>query len=136
MTSSMDLALIQAAYIIAGLLFILSLAGLSKHETAKDGNVLGMIGMLLALVATLWLALRGADPLNWLSIATAMAIGAVIGIWKARRVEMTEMPELIAMLHSFVGAAAVLVGFNTFLASDEAHHIYGTALRVDGGALM
>ena len=52
----MDLALIQAAYIIAGLLFILSLAGLSKHETAKDGNVLGMIGMLLALVATLWLA--------------------------------------------------------------------------------
>jgi NAD(P) transhydrogenase subunit beta len=116
----MDLALIQAAYIIAGLLFILSLAGLSKHETAKDGNVLGMIGMLLALVATLWLALRDADPLNWLSIAAAMGIGAVIGIWKARRVEMTEMPELIAMLHSFVGAAAVLVGFNTFLASDAA----------------
>ena len=115
----MDLALIQAAYIIAGLLFILSLAGLSRHETAKDGNVLGMIGMLLALVATLWLALRGADPINWLSIAAAMAIGAVIGIWKARRVEMTEMPELIAMLHSFVGAAAVLVGFNTFLASNE-----------------
>ncbi len=118
--SSLDLALIQAAYIIAGLLFILSLAGLSKHETAKDGNVLGMIGMLLALVATLWLALRGAEPLNWLSIASAMAIGALIGIWKARRVEMTAMPELIAMLHSFVGAAAVLVGFNTFLASDAA----------------
>jgi NAD(P) transhydrogenase subunit beta len=113
----MDLALIQAAYIIAALLFILSLAGLSKHETAKDGNILGMVGMALALVATLWLALRGAPAANWLLIAVAMAIGAGIGIWRARRVEMTGMPELIAMLHSFVGAAAVLVGFNTFLAS-------------------
>ncbi len=114
----MDTALIQAAYIIAALLFILSLAGLSKHETAKDGNNLGMIGMLLALVATLWLALRSSEWTNWVSIAVAMAIGAVVGIWRAKRVEMTEMPELIAMLHSFVGAAAVLVGFNTFLASD------------------
>src|SRR5690242_7008025 len=113
----MDLALIQAAYIIAALLFILSLAGLSKHETAKDGNVLGMVGMALALVATLWLALRGSSALNWLLIAVAMAIGAAIGIWRARMVEMTGMPELIAMLHSFVGAAAVLVGFNTFLAT-------------------
>jgi NAD(P) transhydrogenase subunit beta len=114
----MDTALIQAAYIVAALLFILSLAGLSKHETARDGNVLGMIGMLIALVATLWLALRSSDWTNWVAIAAAMGIGAIIGIWKARRVEMTEMPELIAMLHSFVGAAAVLVGFNTFLASD------------------
>lgn len=113
----MDTALIQAAYIIAAILFILSLAGLSKHETAKDGNVLGMIGMGVALVATLWLALRGAAWGNAVGIAVAMAIGAVIGIWRARRVEMTGMPELIAMLHSFVGAAAVLVGFNTFLAS-------------------
>src|SRR6478735_3240629 len=116
----MDLALIQAAYIVAALLFILSLAGLSKHETAKDGNILGMVGMALALVATLWLALRGAPAVNWLLIAVAMAIGAAIGIWRARRVEMTGMPELIAMLHSFVGAAAVLVGLNTFLASDGA----------------
>ncbi len=113
----MDIALISAAYIVAALLFILSLAGLSKHETARDGNVLGMIGMGLALVATLWLALRGSSALNWLLIAVAMAIGAAIGIWRARIVEMTGMPELIAMLHSFVGAAAVLVGFNTFLAT-------------------
>jgi NAD(P) transhydrogenase subunit beta len=113
----MDLALIQAAYIIAAILFILSLAGLSKHETAKDGNVLGMVGMALALVATLWLALRGSSALNVVLIVVAMAIGASIGIWRARIVEMTGMPELIAMLHSFVGAAAVLVGFNTFLAS-------------------
>jgi NAD(P) transhydrogenase subunit beta len=112
-----DLSLIQAAYIVAAILFILSLAGLSKHETAKDGNVLGIIGMTLALVATLWLALRGSGAANWGLIVVAVAIGAVIGIWRARIVEMTGMPELIAMLHSFVGAAAVLVGFNTFLAS-------------------
>ena len=116
----MDLALIQAAYIVAALLFILSLAGLSKHESAKDGNVLGMVGMALALVATLWLALRGSSALNVVLIAVAMAIGAAIGIWRARIVEMTGMPELIAMLHSFVGLAAVLVGFNTFLAANAA----------------
>ncbi len=125
----MDLALIQAAYIVAALLFILSLAGLSKHETAKDGNILGMVGMALALVATLWLALRGAPAANWLLIAVAMAIGAAIGIWRARRVEMTGMPELIAMLHSFVGAAAVLVGINTFLAS-------GSSAAADGVHLV
>ncbi len=117
MATGVDLALIQAAYIVAAILFILSLAGLSKHETAKDGNVLGMVGMALALVATLWLALRGSSALNVVLIVVAMAIGASIGIWRARIVEMTGMPELIAMLHSFVGAAAVLVGFNTFLAS-------------------
>ncbi len=117
MATGVDLALIQAAYIVAAILFILSLAGHSKHETAKDGNVLGMVGMALALVATLWLALRGSSALNVVLIVVAMAIGASIGIWRARIVEMTGMPELIAMLHSFVGAAAVLVGFNTFLAS-------------------
>jgi NAD(P) transhydrogenase subunit beta len=116
----MDIALIQAAYIIAALLFIMSLAGLSKHETARDGNVLGMVGMGIALVATLWLALRDASWGNVIAVAVAMAIGAAIGIWRARRVEMTGMPELIAMLHSFVGAAAVLVGLNTFLASGGA----------------
>src|SRR3954465_493909 len=116
----MDIALIQAAYIVAALLFIMSLAGLSKHETARDGNVLGMVGMGIALVATLWLSLRDAAWSSWLLIGVAMVIGAAIGIARARRVEMTGMPELIAMLHSFVGAAAVLVGINTFLASDGA----------------
>ena len=113
-------SLIQAAYIVAALLFIMSLAGLSKHETARDGNVLGMVGMGIALVATLWLSLRDAPWGNVIAVAGAMAIGAAIGIWRARRVEMTGMPELIAMLHSFVGAAAVLVGLNTFLASGGA----------------
>src|SRR6476469_5971431 len=111
----MDIALIQAAYIIAALLFIMSLAGLSKHETARDGNVLGMVGMGIALVATLWLALRDAPWGNVIAVAVAMVIGGTIGIWRARRVEMTGMPELIAMLHSFVGLAAVLVGWNGYL---------------------
>src|SRR6478609_2067140 len=110
-------SLIQAAYIVAALLFIMALAGLSRHETARDGNVLGMVGMAIALVATLWLSLRDAPWGNVIAVFVAMAIGAAIGIWRARRVEMTGMPELIAMLHSFVGAAAVLVGINTFLAS-------------------
>jgi NAD(P) transhydrogenase subunit beta len=131
-------SLIQAAYIVAALLFILSLAGLSKHETARDGNILGMVGMGLALVATLWLALRGAVVGNWVAIAVAMAIGAAIGIWRARKVEMTGMPELIAMLHSFVGAAAVLVGVNTYLAEtggSDAVHLVEIFLGVFIGAV-
>lgn len=121
----MELSLITAAYIIAAILFILSLAGLSKHETAKDGNVLGIVGMGIALAATLWLAGRSAEWLSWVLIAVAVAIGAVIGVNKARKVEMTGMPELIAMLHSFVGLAAVLVGYNSFLTggSDAVHSV-------------
>jgi H+-translocating NAD(P) transhydrogenase subunit beta len=136
--SDVSTALIQAAYIIAALLFILSLAGLSKHETARDGNVLGMIGMTIALVATLWLALRDAAWGNWIAIIVAMTIGASIGIWLARRVEMTGMPELIAMLHSFVGAAAVLVGVNTYLADvggGDAVHLVEIFLGVFIGAV-
>ncbi len=109
----MNETLIQGAYIVAGLLFILALAGLSKHETAVMGNKYGIVGMTIALLATLWLATKSAgfDALGF--IAVAMAIGAVIGITLARKVEMTGMPELIAMLHSFVGIAAVLVGWNS-----------------------
>lgn len=132
----MELSLITAAYIIAAILFILSLAGLSKHETAKDGNVLGMVGMGLALLATLWLAGRSAEWLNWGLIAVAVAIGATIGVTKARKVEMTGMPELIAMLHSFVGLAAVLVGYNSFLTgSTDAVHSVEVFLGVFIGAV-
>jgi NAD(P) transhydrogenase subunit beta len=126
----MDVALIQAAYVVAALLFIMSLAGLSRHETARDGNVLGMVGMGIALLATLWLSLRGAAWSAWVLIGVAMVIGAAIGIARARRVEMTGMPELIAMLHSFVGAAAVLVGVNTFVASAGAVRAEGEAVHL------
>ena len=112
--------LVNATYIAAGLMFILALAGLSKHETAKKGNAFGILGMVLALVATNYAIAQPADgrSFDWTSAVLlygAIAIGAVIGAWKARRVEMTGMPELIALLHSFVGAAAVLVGFNVHL---------------------
>ncbi|MGZ4548586.1 MAG: Re/Si-specific NAD(P)(+) transhydrogenase subunit beta [Blastococcus sp.] len=105
----------SAAYIVAGLLFILSLAGLSRHETAKAGNGFGIAGMAIALAATIGLATRSISAAGLTLLVVAMVIGATIGLWRARRVEMTGMPELIAMLHSFVGLAAVLVGWNGYL---------------------
>ncbi|MFM9371981.1 Re/Si-specific NAD(P)(+) transhydrogenase subunit beta [Streptomyces sp. Da 82-17] len=110
----------QAAYLIAALLFILALAGLSKHESARLGNAFGMLGMGVALIATVVLAVS--DHLSYASIAllaVAMLIGAAVGLQRAGRVEMTGMPELIALLHSFVGLAAVLVGWNGFLSVEN-----------------
>ena len=105
----------QAAYIVAGLLFIMSLAGLSKHETARPGIVYGIAGMAIALAATVGLAWQSISAAGATLVAIALVIGAGIGLWRARRVEMTAMPELIAILHSFVGVAAVLVGWNSYL---------------------
>jgi len=112
--------LVLATYIVSGLLFILALAGLSQHETAKRGNAFGVVGMTLALIATIASIITGQG--TWITYALlvgAMAIGAGIGIVKALRVEMTGMPELVAQLHSFVGLAAVLVGFNSFFEHPE-----------------
>jgi NAD(P) transhydrogenase subunit beta len=105
----------SAAYIVAGLLFVLALAGLSKHETAKAGNGFGIAGMTIALAATIGLATRSISAIGITLLVAAMVVGAGIGLWRARKVEMTGMPELIAMLHSFVGLAAVLVGWNGYL---------------------
>lgn len=126
---------VTGAYILAGLLFILALAGLSKHETARRGNAFGMAGMALALVSTLLLVLDHlTDDLVvdktpiWVGLAiilVAGTVGATIGIRLARRVEMTGMPELIAMMHSFVGLAAVLVGYNTYIEVASAHGAVG-----------
>jgi H+-translocating NAD(P) transhydrogenase subunit beta len=122
---TISLSLVQGAYIVAGLLFIMALAGLSKHETAPAGNRYGIIGMTVALVITILAAVLGVETATgvvetegtgitgFALIVAAMAIGGAIGIWRAKRVEMTGMPELIAMLHSFVGLAAVLVGWNS-----------------------
>ncbi|WP_395309053.1 Re/Si-specific NAD(P)(+) transhydrogenase subunit beta [Mycobacterium sp. AMU20-3851] len=110
-----------AAYVVAALLFILALAGLSKHETSRAGNTFGIAGMAIALIATIVLALgRGIEPLGLGLLIGAMIVGAAIGLWRAKVVEMTGMPELIALLHSFVGLAAVLVGWNGYL-HIEAH---------------
>ncbi|MFK5647637.1 Re/Si-specific NAD(P)(+) transhydrogenase subunit beta [Ornithinimicrobium sp. LYQ121] len=124
-------SLVQAAYLVAALLFVLSLAGLSRHETARRGNVLGIAGMTIALAATIWLAAaRASDPgLTLALIAAAMLVGAGVGLWRARSVEMTGMPQLIALLHSFVGVAAVLIAYNAYLSrgplsgSEETLHL-------------
>jgi NAD(P) transhydrogenase subunit beta len=110
----------SAAYIVAGLLFILSLAGLSRHETAKSGNAFGIAGMALALAATVGVATRDISAVGLTLLVLAVVIGAAIGMWRARAVEMTGMPELIALLHSFVGLAAVLVGWNGYLSVEGA----------------
>ena len=107
---------VQAAYIIAALLFIMSLAGLSKHETAKAGCWFGIVGMAIALVTTIF----GPHSEGTLWIIIAMIVGGIIGVQRALKVEMTEMPELVAILHSFVGLAAVLVGFNSYGLHHEA----------------
>ncbi len=123
------------AYLSAGVLFIRSLGGLSKQSTAKAGNLYGLGGMLLAVIVTLsmWVLRQQAaasavaatsSPAGWLGTGaammfTALLIGSAIGAVLARRVEMTGMPELVAVLHSFVGLAAVLVGFSSYLSTPE-----------------
>lgn len=112
-----------AAYIVAALLFILALGGLSKQESARRGITYGVAGMTIALVATFALVIaNGAlvpdDTTAFFGVGLLLAavlVGGGIGLWRARVVEMTGMPELIALLHSFVGLAAVLVGWNGHL---------------------
>jgi len=120
-----------ATQLVASLLFILSLAGLSRHETAKRGLNFGIVGMGLALLATVWAVVRPhagtghGEPVAgielWLLLGAA-AVGAAIGLWRARLVAMTAMPELIALFHSFVGLAAVLVGWNGYASRETAAH--------------
>ena len=103
----MNQGMVTAAYIIAAILFILSLSGLSKQETARRGNVFGIAGMAIAIAATI----LGGDVTSYGWLIVMMVIGGGIGAFLANRVQMTQMPELVAILHSFVGFAAVLVGF-------------------------
>jgi len=100
----MNSGMVTAAYIIAAILFILSLAGLSNQETARRGNWFGIAGMALAIVATI----LSDNVSNYAALIVMMAVGGGIGAYLASRVEMTQMPELVAILHSFVGLAAVL----------------------------
>ncbi|MGY1805337.1 Re/Si-specific NAD(P)(+) transhydrogenase subunit beta [Blastococcus sp. SYSU D00922] len=130
----------SAAYIVAALLFILSLAGLSKHETAKAGNAFGIAGMAIALAATIGLATRSASGVGIALLVVAMVVGAAIGLWRAARVEMTGMPELIAILHSFVGLAAVLVGWNGYLSveadADEQTEVASNLLGIHSAEVV
>ena len=132
------------AYILAALLFILALAGLSKQKSARSGNKMGIAGMVVALLATFVVALTQTEAGALLAIVFMVAsilVGGIIGIVKAVRVKMTGMPELVAQLHSFVGLAAVLVGFNSFFATpgadtvENAFHMGEVGLAVFIGAV-
>jgi NAD(P) transhydrogenase subunit beta len=100
-----------AAYLFASILFILSLSGLSSQESAKRGVLYGIVGMIVAILATI----LGKGVEGHVYIIAAITVASVIGIMVARKVEMTAMPQLVAILHSFVGLAAVLVGFGSYL---------------------
>lgn len=111
--------MLSAAYIVAGILFILSLGGLSNQESARRGNIYGMAGMAIAVIATILSIQAGSYGV----LSVAILAGAVIGSVVAMKVEMTGMPQLVAILHSFVGLAAVLVGFASYL--DPSSHFTG-----------
>ena len=112
--------LITAAYLVAGLLFIMSLGGLSAQESARRGNLFGIAGMAIAVVATM----LGRGVTSYTVLLAMLAVGGFIGASVAARVQMTAMPQLVAILHSFVGAAAVLVGFAITL--DPTMQFHGT----------
>ncbi|ADJ27332.1 Re/Si-specific NAD(P)(+) transhydrogenase subunit beta [Nitrosococcus watsonii] len=118
----MSQGLVTMAYIGAAILFILSLGGLSHQETARRGNIYGMVGMTIAVLATILSeAVVGIGA--YIVLIITMAMGAVVGVKVAQQVKMTQMPELVAILHSFVGLAAVLVGYTNFIAADN--HLMG-----------
>jgi NAD(P) transhydrogenase subunit beta len=111
------------AYIGATILFILSLGGLSHPETSRRGNLYGIIGMTIAVLATVFGPHVTPAGLPW--IVAAMALGGAIGLWAARTVKMTQMPELVAIMHSLVGLAAVLVGFANYIDPAATSHFTG-----------
>ncbi len=110
--------IVTASYIIAAVLFILSLGGLSHPETARRGNAYGIAGMTIAILATIF----SSQVTDYVVLVIVMLIGGTIGVTAARRVQMTEMPELVAILHSFVGLAAVLIGFATYIGGVDHYH--------------
>jgi NAD(P) transhydrogenase subunit beta len=109
----MSTTLLTVSYLGAAILFILSLGGLSNPETSRRGNLFGMIGMAIAVLATVLGPQVTQAAYPW--IIGAMVVGAAIGLYAARVVKMTQMPELVALMHSLVGLAAVLVGFANYI---------------------
>jgi NAD(P) transhydrogenase subunit beta len=116
--------IVTVSYITATVLFILALGGLSNQETARRGNWYGITGMAIALIATV----LGVVTRNYALLLVALLIGGSIGLVLARRVQMTQMPELVAILHSLVGIAAVAVGFANFM--DPNKHYVGVELTI------
>ncbi len=135
---NMSQGIVTTAYIGASIMFILALGGLSRPETSRRGNLYGILGMSMALLATM----IGIVSDNYFFLFSGILIGGGIGLVLAKKVEMTQMPELVAMLHSLVGLAAVLVGFANFMdhtstltGIDKTIHDIETYLGVLIGAL-
>ena len=124
----MSSSLATVAYIGATILFILSLGGLSNQSTALRGNLYGMVGMTIAVLATVFGPQVTAAGLPW--IIAAMLIGGAIGLYAARTVQMTQMPELVALMHSMVGLAAMLVGIATFIDPEASKGFEGAARSI------
>jgi len=119
----MSATLVTVSYVGAAILFILSLGGLSHPETSRRGNVYGIIGMIIAVGATVAGPNVTASGYPW--IIAAMVVGATVGLYAARIVKMTQMPELVALMHSLVGLAAVLVGFANYIDPAASAHYHG-----------
>ncbi|MDR2325965.1 MAG: Re/Si-specific NAD(P)(+) transhydrogenase subunit beta [Acidovorax sp.] len=117
----MSQSLATVAYLGAAILFILSLGGLSNPETSRRGNLFGMVGMALAVLATVFGPHVGQSGIAW--IVMALVLGGGIGLYAAKVVKMTQMPELVALMHSLVGLAACLVGFASY--ADTSHQLQG-----------
>lgn len=124
----MSQGLVTVSYLGAAILFILSLGGLSHPETAKRGNLYGIAGMALAVLATVFGPEVGAGGIPWIIIA--LLFGACIGLYAAARVQMTQMPELVALMHSLVGLAAALVGYTSFFDPGVAAKFQGAELII------
>ena len=120
--------LVTVSYIGATILFVLSLGGLSNQQTALRGNLYGMVGMTLAVLATVLGPKVSAAGIPW--VAGAMVVGGLIGVYAARTVQMTQMPELVALMHSMVGMAAVLVGVATFIDPEASKGLEGAARSI------
>src|SRR5829696_126167 len=124
----MDSTLASVAYLGAAILFILSLGGLSSPETARRGNLYGMVGMAIAVLATVLGPQLTPKGIPW--IVGAMAVGGAIGLLAARVVKMTQMPELVALMHSLVGLAAVLVGYANYIDPAATAHFKGAEITI------
>ncbi|MDB5501784.1 MAG: pntB [Tardiphaga sp.] len=131
----MNANLAAVLYLVAGVLFILSLRGLSSPASSRQGNFLGMAGMVIAVVTTL-AAHPPADALGWVLVILGIAIGGGVGAVIARRVPMTSMPELVAAFHSLVGMAAVLVAAGAFYAPDAFGIVDPVTKKIVGASLV
>ena len=125
MSGLLTIEVVRALYVISAVLFILTLGGLSNQETSRKGNAYGMTAMTIAIVATV---LGPQVTGNYIVLLLLILIGGSIGLILSKKVQMTEMPELVAILHSLVGLAAVLVGIVNFL--NPTQEYFGVELTI------